>query len=464
MKRLLSMTASHYIGAALVLALITGVGIYSGRRVKDAKDFCAGGKRAGAGIVAGTIMGTVVGGSSTIGTAQLAFRYGFSAWWFTLGSGIGCLILWAFYVRPLRRMELTTLPEALSREYGRPVGSLSSVLVSMGMFVNIIAQLLSGIALITAVSSLSPLQAAMATALLMLAYVVFGGVWGTGYVGIVKLILLYAAVVILGALALHLGGGLGAFAAVLPADRYFNLLARGPLIDLGAGASLVLGVISTQTYIQAVLSAESDKAGRQGALMGALLVPPIGLAGIFVGMYMKVYHPEIDPATALPVFILEKMPPLLAGGVLATLLVTLVGTGAGIALGPGSILSHDVFKAYVKKDASDRAMLLTTRLSIAALLALGVLFTTGNLGSLILGWGVMSMGLRAAVMFAPLCGVLFLPGQIRPRFALAAVLGGPLFVLIGVFVLPSTVDPLFLGVGASCLMMLAGMLHGRHCA
>ena len=43
-------------------------------------------------------MGTLVGGASTIGTAQLAYSFGFSAWWFTLGAGLGCVMLAAFYV------------------------------------------------------------------------------------------------------------------------------------------------------------------------------------------------------------------------------------------------------------------------------------------------------------------------------------------------------------------------------
>ncbi|MGL5694605.1 MAG: hypothetical protein ACRCXA_11045, partial [Peptostreptococcaceae bacterium] len=87
------MTLWHYVGAILILVLITGVGIYSGKKVKSAGDFAVGGRQAGAGIIAGSIIGTLVGGASTIGTAQLAYTYGFSAWWFTLGGGIGCLIL-----------------------------------------------------------------------------------------------------------------------------------------------------------------------------------------------------------------------------------------------------------------------------------------------------------------------------------------------------------------------------------
>ena len=44
-------------------------------------------------------MGTLVGGSSTIGTAQLAFDYGISAWWFTLGGGVGAYFAELYHQR-----------------------------------------------------------------------------------------------------------------------------------------------------------------------------------------------------------------------------------------------------------------------------------------------------------------------------------------------------------------------------
>jgi SSS family solute:Na+ symporter len=47
--------------------------------VKNAADFSGKSRTAGTALVAGTIMGTLVGGASTIGTAQLAFTSGLDA-------------------------------------------------------------------------------------------------------------------------------------------------------------------------------------------------------------------------------------------------------------------------------------------------------------------------------------------------------------------------------------------------
>jgi SSS family solute:Na+ symporter len=205
------MTAMHYLGVAVVLLLITGVGIYAGRQVKSAKDFATSGRKAGAGIVAGSIIGTLVGGASTIGTAQLAFSYGFSAWWFTLGGGLGCLAL-LFFIKPIYSSGITTLPQVYEKEYGVSCNTAATLLTSMGSFLSIVSQMLSGIALISAIAGfMPPFASIIIIAFLMLVYVVFGGIWGAGLVGIVKTVLLYTATGICGIIAIRLQGGVSGF-------------------------------------------------------------------------------------------------------------------------------------------------------------------------------------------------------------------------------------------------------------
>lgn len=456
------MTLMHYMGALLVIALIIGTGIYSGRKIKSAADF-DGGHNGTVGLVTGAIIGTLVGGSSTIGTAQLAYTYGFSAWWFTLGGGIGVLILGLFFAKPLYNSGIATLPQLFAGEYGEKSSTIVALLNSLGTFLSIVAQILSGVALITAVSSLTSWQGTLLTILLMLVYVLFGGSLGAGMVGIVKTILMYVSVGICGIFAIYISGGLDVFLnnAALPHDVYFNLIARGATVDLGAGCSLLLGVLTTQTYISAILTAKSLKVSRAGALLSAVLIPLIGVAGIFVGMYMKLNYPDIDTKMALPLFILDKMPPLVAGIMLGTLLVAVVGTGAGLSLGMSSIFCRDIYKVYINKNASPEQTLRVTRIIIVVILAVCAIFSCGNLGDLILGWSFMSMGLRGSVAFIPLCTALFMPGKVSPKYAMAAMIAGPIFTLVGKFILPATIDSLFLGIAATIVITAAGIVKRK---
>ncbi|MGN0331638.1 MAG: sodium:solute symporter [Lachnospiraceae bacterium] len=457
------MTLMHYIGALLVIVLIIGTGVYSGRQVKSAADF-DGGHNGTVGLVTGAIIGTLVGGSSTIGTAQLAYTYGFSAWWFTLGGGIGVLILGLVFAKPLYNSGIKTLPQLFAAEYGEKSSTIVALLNSLGTFLSIVAQILSGVALITAVSSLTSWQGTILTIVLMLAYVLFGGSLGAGLVGIVKTILMYVSVGICGIFAIYISGGLDVFLnnPALPHDVYFNLIARGATVDLGAGISLLLGVLTTQSYISAIITAKSLKVSRAGAILSAVLIPIIGVAGIFVGMYMRLNYPDIDTKMALPVFILDKMPPLAAGIMLATLLVAVVGTGAGLSLGMSSIFCRDIYKVYINKEAGPEKTLKVTRVIIVVILVVSAIFSCGNLGDLILGWSFMSMGLRGSVAFIPLCTALFMPGKVPPKYAMAAMIAGPVFTLIGKFILPATIDSLFLGIAVTIIITAVGIAANKN--
>lgn len=454
------LTIWHIVGIVATLLLIVGVGYMAGRGIKGAADFDSGGK-SGAVVVAGAIMGTLVGGSSTVGTAQLAYSYGLSAWWFTLGGGISCLFLAIFFVGPLRKSGCTTISGIISRAFGPRAGMLSSVLSSIGIFINLLAQLVAAQALITTlIPGVGLFPSTLFATALMAVYVIFGGVLAAGLVGVVKLILLYIAVIISGVLSVYLSGGFGNLWTALPQETYFNLFARGFGTDAGAGLSLIFGVLSTQSYAQAVISGKSDRSARRGAVISAFMIPPIGVGGILVGYYMKLHYPGIVAAQAFPLFIMNHLPALLGGIILATILVAIVGTGAGLSLGISSVINNDIIKKSTHKFDDPKKSLAVSRVLILLVLAVGLVLTVIGVGDLILAFSFMSMGLRAAVVFMPLCAALFMPGRVPSGAAVAAIIAGPAAVLIGNIIgLPF--DSLFIGVGLAAVIVFTGALKGK---
>ena len=454
------MDALLLLGLAATLIVIVGLSIWTGTRSKGGDQ-----NKNGAAIVAGVIIGTLVGGSSTVGTAQLAYEYGMSAWWFTLGGGISCLILALVYALPLRRSGSPTLVGMIRKEFGPTAGMAASILNSVGTFINIISQLISATAVVAVVApTMGVVPAVILSAVFMVLYVVFGGTKGAGMVGVVKTILLYVAMLACGALVLIRVGGFSSFVDMVHAIdnpdgvSFFSLFARGFGTDAGACLSLIFGVLTTQTYAQAVLSARSDAAGRGGALLSAFLIPPIGVGGILVGLYMRAnaaLYPGLTAKTALTTFVTEHMPPLLAGVILGTLFIATVGTGAGLALGISTVLNNDVVKKITHKFDDPAKASRLAKVWIVVVLALACCLSTGTLGDIILQFAFMSMGLRAAVVFCPMCAALFFPGRVDRRWALAAIIAGPVAVLLGNLAgLPF--DPLFLGMLVSFVLVLLG--------
>lgn len=449
----MSLTWLHMASIVVTLVAIMSLGVLSGRKVKNAADFNTGGKSAGALLVAGTITGTLIGGTSTIGTAEGAFVHGFSAWWFTLGSALGCLILAAVYAKPVRGSDCMTIQEIISVEYGQGARLITSVLTSVGIVLNIVAQILAANALLSVMFGFSAPVCSVISIVIMACYGLFGGIKGSGMLGLVKLALLYATAIICGGLALCLpGGGFGEFVAALPKMQFFNMFARGAGTDLGVALNVALGVISTQTYIQAVMIGKSNAAAVKGCLLAALLCPPVGFFSILVGLYMRTNFPAMAAAEAFPSFILEFLPAPVAGIALATLLIAVVGTGSGMALGFGTIVSSDIYKEFINKNADGKRQLKVSRAIILLVLVFSALFTLGNLGSAILSWGSMSMGLRAVVLLAPMTTALFLPGRISSRAAVQASVLGIVAMIAGRFV-PLSFDSLFLGMIVSVVVL-----------
>ena len=183
-------------GAVGVMLLIIIVGVWSGRKVKSAADFASGGGKAGPGLVIGMVMGTMVGGACTIGTAQLAYEYGLSAWWYTLGSSMAALMMAFVHTKRYRRVKSETVVGVLRLEFGMQSELIASVFLIMGLILSLAAQIISATTVVPYIfSGMGDLGSLLLIAVLMMAYVFFGGAMGAGEIGKIKIVLLYAAII-----------------------------------------------------------------------------------------------------------------------------------------------------------------------------------------------------------------------------------------------------------------------------
>lgn len=490
----------HILGIILSVVLIEVVGILSSRKVKTAADFSHAGGKAGTWVVCGTIMGTLIGGQSTVGTAQLAFTYGLSAWWFTLGAALGCVFLAIGYVVPLRRSDCTTLLEVVSKEYGKKAEVLGSVLCSIGMFVSVVAQILSASALLMTLFPMKFYLAAALSCLIMMAYVVFGGLWSAGIGGIVKLILLCVSSLAGGIIVLSLTDGYHGLmtsieemifaiktlqfdqtpqsdVSTFVAKQYNNLLSRGAGKDIGSCLSVILGVLATQSYAQGIWAAKTDSVARKGAMISAVLTIPIGAACVLIGLYMRGHYVTMEEvetlavvgeslpedvgvmattAQAFPLFITHHIPEFLGGIVLGTLLITIIIGGSGLTLGASTILVRDVFTKINPSLNESSRNLRVSRMTIVGILLLSVVFAATFSGSFINDLGFLSMGLRATAVFIPLTLALFFSRRIKSQWILISIISGTTALIIAQFIkLP--VDGIFVGLGVGAICCLVGV-------
>jgi len=440
------------------LALLAWPALSRRSRATSAADFAVAGRQAGRWRVSGAIMGTLVGGASTIGTVQLAFLFGLSAWWFTLGAGLACLFLGLALARPLRSSEVETVPGFLEARYGPRARAAASLFSALGMFIHIVAQLLACAALLVSLFDMDRTGAALLAALLIALVALVGGMRSAGAVGLVKLLLLYLTMLAAGVLAWNMAGGWAGLSGHFEPFPWFSLFGYGTARGLSDLLSMLVGVVSTQVYLQAVFAARDVREARAGVLIAAVLIPPLGLMGITVGLAMRIAHPALDSMEALPFFLLNYLPGAWSGIAFAALLFAAVATAAGLALGVGTTVQTDLLGRLAPNPARRlRHLRMVTLAAIAAALVLLV----ADLESMILRWSFLSMGLRGAAVCLPLLGIIFFPRRVsRLGGTLAAALGPVAAITAGLCGWPPW-PPLFTGLLAATAAMAGGMAFKR---
>lgn len=428
-----------------------------------ATGFSLGGRKAGAGMVAGIISGSSIGGGATIGTAQMAYQHGIVAWCFTLGVGLGLLLLGRFFARPLRESGLETVPQYLVQCYGRAAGPIVSLLSCLGIFFGCCSSVLPGIGMCAAVFGISPMAAGGVLFVLPLAYILIGGQKGAGISGMLKSALLWSALLLASLYAAH-----GLFiaeapdAAALPATAW-SFGSRGWFYPLSALGATAMGMMTAQMYIQALYSARDARAAERGAYLGAAIAIPVGLMATLIGLYARTRHPELadSPLLALPCVLMQDIPAWLGGLAMGTIVLTLISSSAAQALAIGTLISRD-FGGELLHLRSEKVLLFLNRLGICLALGAVCAYCLAHLNASVLTWNYLSMSLRGGGILLPLTLAVLTRGRIArhiPRGRILAAMLLPTAVTLLSALLsdtPPAALPLLL---SAAILTLGGMMH-----
>lgn len=444
----------------LIVTMLLGLlpGFLQAGKIKSADEYSVGGRNAGMGMVAGCIISTIVGGAATVGTAQLGFKIGLPAWWFTLGSGIAFIIMAYIYAKPLRESGLTTIAQYMEIKYGVKAGILAGVSASMGIFFSIVASSLTAINLISSIFGINLSLSVFIIMTVAGAMIFFGGLNGSGLAGIFKIGIIFITVFLGGVLAYVDMNHLGGMKSVIVDDKWFSLFGHGLQNSLINLLSMIMGVVSTQSYIQAVFSAKDSATAKRGCIIAAITVIPIGLPSVVIGMFMSVHHPEINPIDALPMYLLNYLPEFLGGVGIAALLLSALGSIAGLAFGVSTMLTNGVIQK-IFKNLSDERLLNISRLNVLLVIIGAVLFTCYHLDSSVLEWNFLSMALRGSGIFLPLTFAVLTTKKINASTGFHAMSAGIITNCLWNKLQIAAVDELLVSVFVSCLIFVPELIR-----
>ena len=209
--------------AILILYIIAlfGISWFAKKRSEgNAENYALAGRRLSAPLIAVTIIGLAVGGASTIGVSEHAFRVGLSAGWYTIAWAIGAIVMGIFMAKKYREQNITTISELIERHHGTNA-------VILGVFCQIVIQLV--IISLQYIAGGSILHAIMpevfdfktgmlVSAITFISITFIGGMWSASLTNVLNIILIYFGIVVATFIQLDKVGGIDTLAKTLPTN------------------------------------------------------------------------------------------------------------------------------------------------------------------------------------------------------------------------------------------------------
>ena len=446
------------------LALIMGVGLWTGRKENNAEDFFLAGRNVPWWGVAGSIFGTNVSANHLVGMMGIGYSVGFAQSHFELGA-IAALMVLCYILLPLyRRMRVYTLSEYLGRRYDQRCQVLYSLvaLIVITLIQMVMAFYIGSRSMMFLLRD-TPLEFSYTTGILIFAavttvYTVLGGLKAVIWTDVIQSTLLLLAGIFVALLVFaqpEVGGlgGLMARDATLPlVEQKFRLYLPSDHPEL-PWTGVLTGLMflhlfywgTNQFIVQRTLAARSGFDARMGIVAAGylkLLIPFFAIAGgIAAGHLFRarlaagVLSELPQPDDAFPLLVRLVVPAGygLTGLITAGLIGAILSSIDSMMNSGATLFTFDFYKKYVRPKASQRELLLVGRVAIVVLVViaatLAALFYTEKEGdNFFLKIASQQGHLIPGVLVAFLIGVLWRGAT--GHGAVAAILSVPFFSVL----------------------------------
>jgi len=457
----------HLALIAIYSVAVVAFGLWTSRLVRGSSDFFVAGRRLGPGLIFSSMLAANIGAGATVNATGLAYRDGVSAWWWSGSAGLASFAL-AFSVGPriwalAKEHGFYTTGDFLEYRYGPAVRGIISVLVTFGSLWILAAQLMAGAAILNVLTGAPRWLGSLIGGGIMTAYFAAGGLLGTALVNTLQLVVMLAGFVVAVPFAVEHVGGLAAFtSSTLPATFTDPAYSTGP----GSGWTFLAltgpAFVISPGLIQKSYGASSARALKIGIGLNAVCLLLFACLPVLLGMVGRVaLPPGTSPDLVLPAVLQQLLPTWLGALAMAAVFSTEVDTSDAILFMISTALSKDIFKRYLKPEASDAELLLVARVSAVVGGALGVLLSI-YLGAIVQAMTVF-YSLLGVSLFVPVLGGLY-TRRAGSAEALGAIAGGVITLLVvrfGVAGRAPWLDPTLTGLIAAALVFFAILLVRR---
>ena len=395
-----------YIDTAVIFifsAFVLGIGLLFARTGRNLKSFFAGGEAVPWFIGGLSLFMSFFSAGTFVAWGSIAYKHGWVAVTIQWTMCLGALVTGLFLSPRWRATGNLTAAEFIRERLGENVQKFYiGIFTLVSVFIK--GSVLYPVAKLVSVSLGYPLfESTIVLGLFMISYTAVGGLWAVMVTDILQFVILTAAVFILLPLSLGQVGGFANFTQQVPAD-FFNLL-NGEY-TLGFVLAFILYHIAyiggNWTFVQRYTSVDSPKSARKVAFLfaGLYLISP--MIWMLPPMIYRAINPDLtglDTENAYLLICQKVLPPGLLGLMLTGMYFSTSASANTTLNVVSAVFTNDIYKGFVKPDASDKQLIRVARLS---------------------SWG-FGLGMIGIALMVPAAG-----GIVEVVLSISAISGGPL--------------------------------------
>jgi cation/acetate symporter len=415
----------------VIIALTMFVTYVAAKRVKSAADFYTAGGGV-SGVQNGwAIAGDYLSAASFLGIAGLISLYGYDGFMYSVGWLVAYITVLLVIAEPCRNIGKYTLADILAYRNDpkktRVFGALSVITVSTFYLT---AQMVGGGVLVKTLIGIDYEVSVVAVGILMLGYVLFGGMVATTWVQIIKAVLLVVASILLvifvwapygfslpGFLQAVVGDAkVQAQVAALLGDPARNmsgaelgqrflepgLYFKAPIDQISLGMALVFGTAGLPHILMRFFTVPTAQEARKSVIWAMAIIGGFYVLTIFLGMgaAINVGSSNIRAVDAGGNMAAPLLAQFIGGGpdsmlgnlflafVAAVAFATIVAVVAGLVLAAASAIAHDLYVGVVRgekatPDEQVKAARVATVVVGAVAILIGILARGQNVAHLV---------------------------------------------------------------------------------
>ena len=357
----------YVVVVAGVVAVLLGVTVWRAVQVRSQADFLVAGRKLPWGVLVFTLLSSWIGAGSLFAGGENACRNGFAALWQPAGGWLGLIVIWQIAGRA-RRFAQYTVPDLLEARFNTAARVLSTVAIVIAYTVITSYQIKGGGDILHLI--FPEMERATGMYLIAAFVIVFtagAGMASVAYLDLVIGMLVTVIVVTAVPVLLHNAGGWEAVRRSLPAS-HFQVLGDLTLSQaLGFTLPTMLLMVGNQGMYQKFFSARSEKDARyavSGWIAGTLLLETLIVTIAVIGSAQ--FRPD-NPREIIPVTARLGLPPWLGALLLGGIFAKIISTANNYLFSPASNIIHDIYQRFIDPRASERRVLVVSRLVVVLL-------------------------------------------------------------------------------------------------